>query len=144
MAEQDATYGFRNQSLMKVPLMRKALPFALAIAAFALTGCGSTVADEAVNPDTPVTATEYDLEETIYQLPDERFVECFEYDLGYKYGSLSCNLMAPELAPKKFVEATEEFEIAYITNSRDEHFVCLDYDLGYQYGAIACVPAEAR
>jgi len=116
-----------------------------ALLGIGLTGCAAgdyatDTSGDSVNE--PISVEDYGLEETYYQLPDKRFVECFEYGLGGKRGSFTCELITA--TPKKFTAASESFDVVYVTDSKDAGFVCLDYALGGKSGAIACVPGEAR
>jgi len=85
---------------------------------------------------------EYGLETVNYQLPDKRFVECFTSYLETQYATMSCELVTTPLG--EYTQATETFNVRYLTSARNEAYVCLEDYFETKYSVISCVPAEAR
>jgi len=125
--------------------MRKitALIGVASIVGLALTGCssGPSAGDSAADP---VTASDYNLEELDYELPDGSFVKCLAYRLGGHSGTLTCEPLEPNDTPKDATLASEDYKIVYVTSARGDELTCLDYNGGSKSGVFACVPSSNR
>lgn len=135
--------------LGKVSLMRKitALLIVASASMFSLSGCALYTEPDMIGaPDASIAVEDYgELEEAVYQLPDERMVECFQDRASSKFRTLTCNLMDPKIVPEEFTQAVDTFQLAYLHNSRGEAFVCLNHGITSDTPMVlACFPADDR